>query len=529
MSISKFLSQIPEEEKSPAVLDLLEIINLQSEEIQKLKDEIARLKGEKGKPRIKPSNLEKPDRPPKNRSSDKSRPGSEKRHKTESLEIHKEEIIQPERIPAGSNFKGYKDYTVQDIIFEPCNTRYRLGCWQTPEGEYICGKLPGELAGSHFGPTVRNFILHQYYHGHVTQPLIAEQLRDIGIDISVGQISNILIEDKDTYHSEKEDILKVGLEVSDYIGVDDTGCRHKGKNGYCTYVGNDFFAWFESTESKSRINFLKILRSGHEDYIVSPEAIAYMVGQNLPQTLCSGISGLIGMTFENEAQWMEKLSELGFTSERHIRTATEGALIGSVPEHGFNPDMVIVSDDAGQFNVFFHALCWIHAERTINKLVGFDEKRRLALETKQAEIWDFYSELKKYKECPDNEKKEQLSTRFDEIFTEKTCFASLNKALERIYRNKDELLLVLERPEIPLHNNASERDIREYVKKRKISGSTRSSPGRRARDTFTSLKKTCRKLGISFWEYLKARSKGCYDTIPYLPEIIRGRARIQSA
>ncbi|GBC60876.1 hypothetical protein DENIS_1835 [Desulfonema ishimotonii] len=186
--------------------------------------------------------------------------------------------------------------------------------------------------------------------------------------------------------------------------------------------------------------------------------------------------------------------------------------------------MVILSDDAGQFNVFLHALCRIHAERTINRLSGFDDERRRALEKKQTEIWEFYSELKQYKESPHADKKGRLNVRSDEIFTEKTCFASLNKAPEHIYRNKDELLLVLERPEIPLHNNASERDIREFVKKRKISGSTRSSPGRRARDTFASLKKTCRKLAISFWEYLKARAKGCYDTVPYLPELIHRHA-----
>jgi len=99
---------------------------------------------------------------------------------------------------------------------------------------------------------------------------------------------------------------------------------------------------------------------------------------------------------------------------------------------------------------------------------------------------------------PDDQKKAKIESRFDEIFTRQTCFASLNQALKRIYQNKSELLLVLDRPEIPLHNNLSESDIREYVKRRKVSGSTRSSPGRKCRDTFTSIKKTCRKLGVSF-------------------------------
>ncbi|GBC60870.1 hypothetical protein DENIS_1829 [Desulfonema ishimotonii] len=221
-------------------------------------------------------------------------------------------------------------------------------------------------------------------------------MRDIGIDISVGQISNILIGNKEVYHAEKEAILTAGLQISNYVGVDDTGCRHQGRNGYCTYVGNDLFAWSESTESKSRISFLKILRGVHGDYILTSGAIDYMADRKLPLNVLSEFSDLIGIAFRNETQWLAKLAKLEITSERHIRIATEGALVGSVSEHGFNPHMVILSDDAGQFNVFLHALCRIHAERTINRLSGFDDERRRALEKKQTEIWEFYSELKQY-------------------------------------------------------------------------------------------------------------------------------------
>jgi len=167
-----------------------------------------------------------------------------------------------------------------------------------------------------------------------------------------------------------------------------------------------------------------------------------------------------------------------------------------------------------------HALCWIHAERTIHKLVGFSDEQRAAIEQVRAQIWDFYADLKVYKKEPTAQHKAALEQRFDEIFTAKTCFVSLNLALKRLHRNKSELLLVLEHPEIPLQNNLSERDIREYVKKRKISGSTRSDLGRRCRDTFTSLKKTCRKLEVSFWNYLQDRVRGGH-AIPPLPELIR--------
>ena len=105
----------------------------------------------------------------------------------------------------------------------------------------------------------------------------------------------------------------------------------------------------------------------------------------------------------------------------------------------------------------------------------------------------------------------------------KTGWPELNEALQKIHGKKGELLLVLEHPEIPLHNNLSENDIRQYVKKRKISAGTRSDAGRRCRDTFLSLKTTCRKLGVTFWRYLRDRI-GRLNQIPSLADLIRRKA-----
>ncbi len=186
-----------------------------------------------------------------------------------------------------------------------------------------------------------------------------------------------------------------------------------------------------------------------------------------------------------------------------------------------HPDLVVLSDDAGQFDFLLHALCWIHAERAINKPIGFNDEQRKALWSIRTQIWGFYRELKVYRDRPDTLTREKLEKRFDEIFSARTCYARLNQALARIRENKPELLLVLERPDIPLHNNTSETDIREYVKKPLISGSTRSDPGRRCRDTFASLKKTCRKLGVGFWAFLNDRLSGANSILPLAQLIIR--------
>jgi hypothetical protein len=519
MRVNLRASTIPEDEKTPLVLQLLAVIEQQAEQIQQLKDEIARLKNHPPRPDIKPSSLEKKKKR-KSRSSGGKRPGSKKKSKTAELKIHKTRPIEPKKIPTGSEFRYYQDFVVQDIIIEPHNTRFRLKVYQTPDGGYVRGELPAYLNGKHFGPTLIRFILYQYYQCHVTQPLLLEQLEEFDIDISAGKLNDFLIEEKDRFHLEKERILAVGLQVSSYINVDDTGARHKGKNGYCTHIGNEYFSWFESTESKSRINFLKLMRAGSSDFVINMDAICYMQSNKLPQKPLETIIENKGMIFANAPQWDAFLTDNGIVKDRHVRIATEGVLIGTIIERGISKHLVIVSDDAGQFNVLLHALCWIHANRAIDKVIAFTDQAKKDLDTVKDQVWLLYEGLKKYKQNPKIKEKKRLEDMFDNIFSSKTASATLNTVLKRIYNNKSELLLVLDRPDIPLHNNGAENAIREYVKKRKISGSTRSETGRRCRDTFTSLKKTCRKLGVSFWQYLKDRIEKI-GIIPDLSELVR--------
>ena len=517
------LGKIPEEHKTPLVMELLHIVQQMAEQIEQLREEVARLKEHKGKPKIPPSQLEKDPKEKQKKKDRKKRPGSKKRSKTKQLTIHETISVPPKEIPPGSTRAGYDDWIVQGLKIELHNVCYRLECWITPEGKLIKGELPDSVEG-HFDATLRSFILQQYNHGHVTQPLIWEELRDFGVDISQGQVSRILTEQKEAFHLEKAGVLCAGLDISSYINVDDTGARHAGKNGYCTHIGNDLFAWFESTASKSRINFLELLRQGHGDYVINAEALEYIQRQSFPQPLLALLATDADQRFETEEDWKKHLEQLGITKDRHVRIATEAALLGSVLHHGFSKELVILSDDAGQFNILLHALCWIHAERTIHKLVPCSEKESQAIEDIRDRIWQLYRDLKAFKEAPDEETKADLEKRFDDLFATQTCSEVLNAALSRIANNKEELLLVLDRPDIPLHNNLSEGDIREYVKKRKISGSTRSDAGRRCRDTFTSLKKTCRKLGLSFWDYLYDRVSKAGKITP-LPDLIRARAR----
>lgn len=289
------LPDIPENEQTPAVKSLLvllenciQVIQQQAEEIDILKDEVRVLKGEKKRPVFKTSKMDQETDKPSGKDSaptkNKKRPGSIKRAKNATLIIDEDRVIQPkEDIPAGSRFKGYRDFVAQELRIEKHNTLYRLARWITPDGQTLMGQLPNELNGGHYGPHLRSYILYQHHHCHVTQPLLLEQLREWGIDISAGEINYLLSEGKGIFHQEKNNILKTGLTVSDYITVDDSGARHKGVNGYVTQIGNALFAWFESTGSKSRINFLELLCAGDKGYRINDHAEAYWKKQTLPR------------------------------------------------------------------------------------------------------------------------------------------------------------------------------------------------------------------------------------------------------
>ena len=539
--MSQKLTEIPQlllAELSDREQMLWQLLREREEFIGELKDEIARLKGEKGRPKIKPSRLE----PSKKLSQEeeensdettgkkekKKRAGSDKRNKTKNLEIHETKIIQPiTSLPPGSEFKGYQDYTVQELIIKPHNVCYRLAIWKTPTGETLRGKLdPNLRQEGHFGSMLKTYIIYQNYHCHVTQPLLLEQLREWGIDISSGQLNQIIVEGKEKYHQEKQEILRVGLLVSSYINTDDTGARHQGVNNYCTHIGNEWFAWFETTPKKNRINFLELLRGEKTEYILSREALIYMEQQKLPKKQWQQLNLNPNRVFKNQEEWEIYLNQLGIIKSSHVKKATEGALLGAIISQGISPHLGIISDGAGQFRLLEHGLCWVHAERLINKLIPLTEEHLKAVEGVQDQIWQFYQKLKNYQKLTAREQEEQkarLESRFEEIFSQSSCFEPLDLVLARLKRRKAELLKVLEKPSLPLHNNASEQDIREFVKKRKISGSTRSEEGRRCRDTFASLKKTCRKLGVSFWNYLRDRVCN-HNKIPALAKLIAEKA-----
>ena len=535
MKLPNLPIEIPEAERTPLVNWLLnlvaeqqQLIEKQQQTIAKLSEKVASLDEElkaakklKGKPKILPSTLNSEE---KNSKKGGKRPGSDKRSKKQFFVVDEERIIEPEEeLPEGATFNGYREYDVQDLILKRHNIRFLLAEYVTTKGKTIVGKLPREYQG-HYGPTLMSFILYQHHQCRVPQNLILEELRELGVDISAGQVNRLLIEDKESFHSEQSQVLQAGIETGSYVHTDDTGARHQGQNGFCTVIGNDLFAYFSSTNSKSRENYMRILRGPYEDFVLNEYSRNYLERQKLAGCHLSKLKFSSVVISNSDEEWSKYLEALGITSQQGVKLVTEAALLGSAIEHGLSPETIILSDGAKQFAIGIHALCWIHMERSIRRLHGVTAGQRQEISEVQKTLWIYYRELKAYQQQPTKQERERLQKRFDEIFGQRyPHHYGLNLAMQQFCAHKEELLRVLDSPQLPLHTNAAEADIREYVTRRKISGGTRHDKGRRARDTFTGLKKTCRKLAYSFWQYLLSRLR-VDETVPYLPNVIRERA-----
>ena len=263
---------------------------------------------------------------------------------------------------------------------------------------------------------------------------------------------------------------------------------------------------------------------GTARYAVNAAAASYMRAANLAHGVIDALRGAHVLEFACEADWRAHLRALGLTGLRvtpdPVRVASEGALWGAICAEDRLGSSVILSDDAGQFRVGDHALCWVHAERLVHKLIPANDRQRSAVEVARRMIWWFYRQLKAFKLAPGPQRAAELSARFDRIFKRRTGYATLDRLLKRLLANKHELLRGLERPEIPLNTNASENDIRAVVTKRKVSGGTVSEKGRTARDVMLGLAKTCAKLKISFFQYLGDRLGIPGPDVPFLASLI---------
>ena len=496
-------------------------------ENQALRDEVARLKGLPPRPASRPSGMEKATSRGTGKGGKRSR---RRRGAKRDRDAVTAEVVVKAAVPAGSRFKGYEDILVRELRLSAEVVRFRRERWLTPSGETVLAPLPAGIVGG-FGPGLRRFLLVAHAQGQVTTERLAALLAGIGIEISKRQVVRLLTSRLDDLVTEDQEVLRAGLATARWVTVDDTAARHARRDAFTTQIGDDRFTGFRTGPSKSREAFLSTLRAGHDEYVVDEEALAYMRSRALAGPVVERLAAHPAKVFADEDAWKAHLAALGIdrlaVAPDPVRIATEGALWGAIRRRDLLAGTVIVSDDAGQFRLGEHALCWIHAERLVHGLVPATAEQRRAVEVTRALIWWFDADLKAWKRDPCPKRAAALRARFDRIFTRRTGYVVLDRLLRRLHRRKAELPRVLDRPEIPLHTNASENDIRACVTRRKVSGGTMSEEGRTARDVPLGLMTTCRKLGVSFYRYLgdRLRVPGAAP-IPPLPDLVRQAATV---
>jgi hypothetical protein len=509
---------------------LLQENQKQKEEVQVLKDENRRLKGEQGRPNIKANTR------PNIVDTEKERSEPAKPHKKEikkdKIPIHRTETRDVDKsiLPSDAIFKGYDDVPIQNIRIIPDNILFKLECWYSPSQKKTY-RVPvdPEYTGSEFSPELRAYIIDLSVQGRMSQLQIFNILTDKGFSISEGAISNILSKNLDTFHQEIDAVYQAGLESSPYHQTDDTGARHQGKNGSTMVVAGPLYTVFFTSKSKNRLQVLQNFSGNNKlRFLFNEETIALLKNEKLSSWVYDIVSVLSGNSYDTEDSiekvFTEKSGKLP-SKPQWSKILYYSALIGYLKQDEYAHVNILVADDAPQFQILsiLVQLCWVHLGRNFKVLNPRIERHRLLLDSFLKDFWEYYHRLNAFKLNPTKTAKKILDQDFDLLFDKTTGYSELDDLLAIKKVKKASYLVVLDHPEIPIHNNHSEQQIRIMVQKRNISHGTRSDAGRKARDTLTGLMLTCRKLGVSFWDYLIDRLKKAGEILP-LDEIIRQRA-----
>lgn len=490
-----------------------------NERIKVLEDEIAKLRKTPKRPKFSPNNMQPRNRSGSQKSDLMSPPDSPSCAKKEASEIK----IAVLNVPEGSRFKGYQAFEVQDISIIAKQITYKLEVWQTPTGEVLRAKIPEELQGQHFGPVLRAIAASFYAHG-MTQPAIHELLKGLGIDWSSGQVNNILLNEAEKLSIVSEEILTAGLTEASFIRADDTGEKHQHKAGYCTHIGGQYFAYYTTSFSKSRENFLRIIRQGKEGYHINDAMIWHLFQCGVEDDTLNLFEEYKGKTYRSKKGINRLLASLGIGAKKLRKQCMEAALVGFISQEILRTGQVFLSDRAGQFALFNHAACWVHMERPLRKIFCTSKKIEQELKEVRNAIWILYKTLQK--SALSEEDREAVFHLYDELVEMKTSSPEINSVIANFATHRDEMLKALDYPELPLHNNDSERDIRPVAKRRNISGSTKSDLGRKFRDGLMTVKQTCFRVGYNFWNYLLLWQMG---NPPDLAELVRNRYQTSRA
>lgn len=516
-----------------ALLNLVEELGAENRalrtELAQVKDELARLKGGSGRPKLPPGKPAGSDYSSERERRTAPKPW-QKRGKQDRVRIDRTArlAVDPATLPADAVFKGYATVVVQDLVLRTDTVAFEQEVWYSPSARRSYrARRPAGYERT-FGPHLRALVLTLAYGGGMSERKLLELVQGAGIVLSAGTLSALLTESRTAFTPEARTVLAAGLGSGPWQHLDDTSTRVDGEGQYCHIVCNPLYTAYQTTPGKDRLTIIDVLRGGRpRAYRFDREADRHLAWLGLSAAARAKLTAIPREQALDEATLTALLAGpargLGPRQQEQVREAL--ALAAYLADPDWPVVRTLVCDDAPQFRAITEelALCWIHEGRHYKQLTPFLPHPRAALATILEQFWDYYRELLAYREHPTPEERARLAIRFDELFSTVTGYQALDHRLALTLDKKPELLLVLEHPELPLHNNPAELGARQRVRKRDVSFGPRSPAGSAAWDTFMTLAATTRKLGLDFGAYLRDRFTQA-GQIPPLADLISARA-----
>src|SRR5579859_967051 len=519
------------------VLELLNLLERQAAQIaeltaenQRLRDELNRLKGEQGRPHIRPAARA---RPRQLSSEAERRPPTPRppRQEQAELTVIREQVCRLDRasLPADAEFKGYEDVLVQELHVATETIRFRKEKFYSPSrGQTFLAPLPPGYDGQ-FGPDLRSFVLSQYFAANVSEPALRRLLNYFGIALSSGQLSNMLTAQVGEFHAESSAVLAAGLDSSFYQHLDDTSTRVGGQNYACHVLASPVYTAYRTTPGADRLSVLAALTDGQPPgYLFNAAVRRYLQAQGLAAKWLAKLASWPLEQVLSEGELNERLAE-GIWTGLPVWLAKllrEGGALGAYrAQQAFAPLRVLVVDDAPTWEQLSPeiGLCWIHEGRHYKKLVPQVGHFRHLQARFLGRFWRYYRQLQEYQAAPSAARATWLRRKFRRLFSTVTGYGALDEVIARTQGKEAQLLLVLKYPQLPLHNNAAEQGARVRVRKRDVSFGPRSPAGLQAWDTFMTLVETTRKLGVNFHAFVRDRLRRLKQIAP-LADLVRQQA-----
>jgi len=536
------------------LLNIIESLAAQVEalkgEVQELRDENNRLKGEQGKPDIKANKRQAQDT-----SSEAERKqaqadadmaegideadvkGKKKRNREPKLpkvRIDHEQIcpLVKDGLPVDLKFSGYEDVVIQDLIIRTNNVKYRREVYYSPsQHKTYRGELPDDVRGQgEFGPGIRSLIPILKTEGGMSEKRILGFFQNFGVEISAAYISQQWTGGYELFHQEKSDLYRAGIAASAFVQIDDTNARVNAVNHYCQVVCSPLFTGYFTVPNKDRLSVLSVLTgSAPLHYLYDEHASELLDTFKLSDKARREIDAvLVPDVVMTEEEFIDKFFEIGSLGKSQGINLAEACAIAYYRQQTDFPIInILVADDAPQFKLITEhlALCWVHDGRHYKKLSPIVPIHESALSDIRGIYWSYYTDLLKYKRAPTAEEKTRLTEKFDEVFSNITGYDDLDDRIAKTRAKKTELLLVLDHPKLPLHNNDSELGARVQARARDVSFQTRNTAGTKIKDTFMTINQTAKKLSVSFYEYVFDRVSGAFK-LPSLADLITQKSQV---